>query len=362
MKEKFNLLFLLLLPVMAFGMKGDSEFKKTVTKEFNNGSNMVLSVSNKYGQVIIHTWKQNKIKATIVITGFGKNAGEAESSANMVNIDEENSNGQISLTTNYSPFGGNGVRLFNWGSKRDSKDYVNIDYEIYVPEDLRRLLIDNNFGDVLTDVLSFPTKMGLNYCTYDIKEAQKSLALNMNYCDKGRVGKADALSVHANYSNLKCDNVGSLTARSNYSEYELGSVDALDAKCNYDDFKIQKAGKVSIGSNYSDVSIGELHAELTAKLVYGDLKVKSVGNAFKGGDLSLLYADVKLGGMPSRIALQLNINLNQGDLKNNLGMKTESSIKKGSKLTYTGIVAGGNEQSPTLVINGTYSDISISTN
>jgi len=362
MKEKFKILLLLLLPIMAFGKKGDSEFKRVIAKEYANGSNSALSISNKYGKIIVHTWKQNSVKATITITGFGKNASEAQSSANMVDIDESNANGEISLQTSYHPLGSTG-KLFNWGAKRDSKDYVNIDYEIYVPENLRKLDLDNSFGDVFTDALSFPAVMGLNYCTYDIKEVQKSLTLNMNYCDKGRIGKADAVTVRANYSNLKCDNIGSLYTRSNYCEYDLGTVGTLDSKSNYDDYKIAKASAVNIGCNYSDFSFGEVLAELNAKLVYGDLKVKSIGNNFRGGTIGLTYADIKLMGMPARIALQFKIVLHSGDVHNGgLAMKSESRVKKASNTTYTAITAAGSEQSPTLNISGTYSDVSFGTN
>ncbi|WP_343690559.1 hypothetical protein [Chitinophaga sp.] len=362
MKEKCKILLLLLLPVMAFGKKGDSEFKRVISKDYANGSNSALSISNKYGKIIIHTWKQNHVKATITITGFGKNAGEAQSSANMVDIDESNSNGEIALQTSYHPLGTTG-KLFNWGAKRDSKDYVNIDYEVYVPEDLRKLALDNNFGDVFTDVLSFPATIGMNYCTYDIREVQKSLTLNMNYCDKGRIGKADALTIHGNYSNLKCESVGALYTRSNYSEYELGTVNLLDARSNYDDYKVAKTNSVNITCNYSDFTIGELHADVNAKLVYGDLKVKSVGNNFKGGVISLTYADVKLQGLPARIPLQFKIALHSGDVHNSgLAMKSESTVKKASNTNYTAISANGSEQSPALIINGTYSDVSFGTN
>lgn len=362
MKEKFKILLLLLLPIMAFGKKGDSEFKRVISKDYANGSSSVLSISNKYGKIIIHTWKQKNVKATITITGFGKNPSEAQSSANMVDIDESNANGEISLQTSYHPLGATG-KLFNWGAKRDSKDYVNIDYEIYVPEDLRKLSLENNFGDVLTDVLSFPTTMGLNYCTYDIKEVQKSLTLSMNYCDKGRIGKADALTVRANYSNLKCDIIGSLSAHSNYSEYELGTVSSLESRSNYDDYKVVKVGTLNISCNYSDFSIAELMGDVNAKLVYGDLKVKSIGNSFKGGTIGLTYADVKLMGMPARIGLQFKISLHNGDVNNHgLAMRSESSIKKSSQTTYTAISAGGSEQSPTLSVTGTYSDVSFGSN
>jgi hypothetical protein len=360
MKEKFKILLLLLFPVLAYGAKGDSEFKRTITKEYNHGSNSTLNISNKYGKVIIHTWSKNAIKATIVITGFGKSVEEAQSVANMVDINANFNTNLSTFQTVYNP-SGSGNKWFSWGSgKKDSKDYVNINYEVYVPDDLAQLSIDNNFGDVVTDVLSFPASFSMNYCTYDIKEAQKPLDLHMNYCQKGRIGKADVLDIKANYSTIKCESIGSLTTSSNYSEYTLGSVGRVEAKGNYDEYTIQKAGSFIARGTYTDFRINDVQTEVTANLVYGDLSIKNIGQGFKKGDMHLTYTDVKLG-FQQNVAFQISVHLTSGDLNTgDLSFKNVTSIKKSSQLSYTGSAGGAGDQSPQLNIQGVYSDIDLS--
>jgi hypothetical protein len=356
MKERFSILLLILLPILTYGIKGDSESKQTIVKEFTTVPGTALRIANKYGKIIVHTWSKDETKATIVITGFGKTVEEAKSIREMVNIEMNKSGNNIELETRYNP-SGNSNKWFSWGGKKESKDYVNIDYELFVPEKLGKLILENNFGDVITDVLSFPVVIGINYCTYDIKEARKSLEVNMNYCDKGRIGKAESVTIKANYSNIKSDAITSLTTKSNYCDYKLGTVGTLMATGNYDGYTIAKVGSVTIKSTYTDFRIDEVQSEINAKLVYGDFSAKTLGTGFKGADMQVTYTDVKIG-VPQRLGVQIKVNLTNGDVRTpELSLKTVSNIKKNSLLIYSATTVNGDDGSPLVNIHGIYSDV-----
>lgn len=360
MKERFKILLLLLFPILAFGKNGDSEFKKTIVKEFPANSGTTLNVSNKYGKIVVHTWNRNEVKAIVVITGFGKNMEEAESITRMVDIGIETPGNDINLKTNYNTSSGN--KWFSWGNRKNSKDYVNIDYELFVPEKFGKLMLENNFGDIITDVLTFPAELRLNYCSYDIKGAQKPLDINMNYCDRGRIGKADVVTIRANYSNVKSDVINSLTTRSNYSDFTIGTVTNLSVSANYDDYIVTKVGSVTAKCNYTDFRITELQTTANAHMVYGDFSAKILANTFKGADMHLTYSDLKMG-VPLRLAVQIRVQLTSGSVRTGeLTMKTVSNIKKNSQLSYTAITTTGDEQSPLINVRGVYSDVNLSSN
>jgi len=358
MNVKFKVLLLLLLPVWACAHNRDIEFKRTVVKEFSVNNNARLDVFNKYGKIVVHTWNKNQVKATIVITGFGKNTTEAQEIANSVDIQTNAGSGSVRLQTSYSSAGSG--RWFPWGDKRNSKDYVNIDYELYVPRSLGMLTLENNFGDVITDQLPFAAKMSLNYCFYAIKEVAKTLEMSLNYCEKGRIDKAGDLVIHANYSDLHCEAAGKVDVRSNYSDYTLGSLGSLTARSNYSDYKVQQLGSIDATSNYSDIVISQLRDRADLKLVYSDFKAEDVSDAFKGGEVSLTYSDLELGLSP-KCALQIAVDLNYGDLETgDLPLRNISSIKRKTQLTYTALTASGGEQSPRLSIRGVRSDVDLS--
>jgi len=356
MKEKFSILLFLLLPLLTYGIKGDSEFKKVIVKEFTTNPGTTLSISNKYGKIVVHTWAKNEVKATVTITGFGKNVEEATAIVNTVEIIQNSGGNNASLQTNYNP-STSGSKWLPWGNKKDSKDYVNIDYELYIPERLAKLILENNFGDVITDVLSFPASIKMNYCNYDIKQAERQLELNMNYCDRGRIGKAESVTIRANYSNLKSDNINELETHSNYCEYTLGTVGSLAGSGNYDEYTLNKVGKVDAKNTYTNYRITEVLTEIDAKQVYGDFSVKALGTSFKSGEFQLTYTDVKIG-VPQRLGLQINVQLNNGDVgTGGLSLKNVNSIKKNSRLSYSASTSAADDKSASFNVNGVYSDV-----
>jgi hypothetical protein len=354
MNVKFKILLLLLLPALACAHQGDTEFKRIVSKDFNVNSGAQLNVSNKYGKIIVHTWAKNQVKATIVIKGFGKNNSEAQEIANAVDIQSNADPGNVTLKTSYT--GEKGGKWF-WSGNKDSKDYVNIDYELYVPQSLGMLALENSFGDVITDQLPFATRMRLNYCFYAIKEASKTLELDMNYCSKGRIDKAGDLMIKANYSDVRCEVVGKLDTKSNYCEYYIGDLGSLVVKSNYSDYKIRQLGSINATCNYSDFNVSSLQDRADLKLVYSDVEMKDVGSSFKGGSMNLTYSDLTMS-LSTKVALKLDVNLNYGDLETgDLPLKNVSSIKKNQSLSYSAITASGGDNSPVLEIKGTRSDV-----
>ncbi|WP_343744080.1 hypothetical protein [Chitinophaga sp.] len=357
MKLKFSLLLCLVLPLFTFATNGDVTYKKTIRKEFTVSAGTAFSLSNKYGKVVFHIWGKNEIKAAITITGFGKNDQEAQGITESVNIDANQNGNNVSINTSYNP-SKSGGSWFSWGSKKDSKDYVNIDYDVFIPESLARLRVENSFGDVVADKFNFPAELQLNYCSYDIRDAA-DLQLRLNYCDRGRIGKANKVVLKGNYSNLKAEQLDLLDVNSNYSNYTVTNLGTLKLAANYDDYKIQRVEKVNGHVAFSDTNIGDLVTDISMKVTYGDLNIKKIVPGFKGADLILTFSDLKLN-LPRRLPLQLDVVIVNGDLSTGgLELKNVNSNKTSSTLIYRAQSGGGSEGSPVIKIKGTNSDANL---
>jgi len=358
MKLRFKCLLFLLFPLLAQAHNGGTAYKKTIVKSFSVNDNAALGISNKYGKIIFHAWNKNEIKATITVTGFGKNEEQARAIAELVDVNtDRSSNTNVSMRTAYNPSKG-GSGWFSWGGKMDSKDYVNIDYDVYIPQSLQKLVVENQFGDVIADKFTFPVLLDMNYCTFDIREAE-DITLRINYCDKGKIGKAGKVDVRGNYSTIRADQLDALETSSNYSEYVVGKLGRLKVAANYDDYKVETADQVSGRCTYSDVRLEELREAININMTYGDVRVEKVGSGFKQADFQLTYSDLRMAFL-RRQSLAINANLINGDLKTGgLELKNVMSNRKGSALNYSAQAGGGSESSSYIKIHGVNSDVKL---
>lgn len=352
-------LLLLLLPAVVLASEPKDQYKRTIDVSYPVNDGATLNVSNKYGKVILHVWNKKEIKATVTITGFGRNQEDSKSITDAVNVAIKHDDGSVSFQTSYGGTSGNGGWL-SFGGKRDSKDYVNIDYEIYLPNNVSTTQIANNFGDVIADDLPGSLKLNINYCYYDIHSVAGTLDVSMNYCSKGKFGKAGNMRSRANYSTVQLESAGTVDDKSNYSTYVIQNVNEFLTGGNYNDYTLTKVGRLQSSNTYSDFKVATLTGDAEVKLTYSDLKIKAVTSSFKGLDAKGTYSNVKVN-LPDNLDVRVEADLNHGDVHvGGLSMKNVTNVEKGGHVTYSGSTSTNCGSCPLIRLNGVYSDLSVS--
>ncbi len=349
MLSKSTLIVLLLVPFVALAERRNQEYRIHITKEFKLSGDSKVAVINKYGKIVVNIWNRQECKADIEIVGFGKSDEQARKVAEMVEINASGDN-NISFETRYNPSGRRGL---------DSKEYVNVNYTIYVPRTLKAMALQNNFGDVLARELPFSTDVAVNYGFFDIGEAGKSLRITMNYTDKARINKANDLNITANYSSLRCEDVNTLRVTSNNSKCTIGNADDIKLISSYDDYKVSNVKDIEFTSSYSDLKTDVLKSTGTFALTYSNLLVRRLSDDFRLIDIRTSYTDVKIGiadKTPYRIAARLSY----GDLNTrNKAFKNISSIKKGNNLSFSAMTTNATDAAGLIKIAGSYSDVKL---
>ncbi|UYQ94273.1 DUF4097 domain-containing protein [Chitinophaga horti] len=353
MTLKFKILFLLFLPALAFA-EGDQQSVRMVEKTFAASAASALKITNKYGKIVINLWDKNEVKASIAITGFGKNESDAKAMAAAVDIEEGGSGGDIVLSSNYKTGGNKWI----FGSSKNGKQYVNIDYTVYIPRKLKNITLENAFGDILARELTSPTAIIISYGYFDVESADY-LSLKANYCDKSKLGKIQSAELTVNYSSFRLEEARTLTMRSNNCDYKLGSIRSLSLTANYDDFRLEHVDKIDARTNYTDLRIDHLETEGTFNVNYSDVSIKSTGTQLKSFHFNGNYSDVTLGVAQS-LPVSITASVNYGDISTGgLAMKNVTSVRKGGKLDYSGISGAG---SVPVQVKCNYSDVTFKTN
>lgn len=359
----FKLMLLLMVVPLALKANGfNSSVKRVLTKSYNVNNGAGLQVSNKYGKIVLHTWSNNVIKATVTITGYGNSEDEARNIAEAVDIKtSQNSSGDVSFETQYNPGSSGSSSLWSklFSSSKDSKKYVNIDYDIYLPKSAGNVSLANNYGDIVTDDLPAALSVDINYSNYHLGKIAGNAELNMNYCD-GSIDGAQNIKINANYSTLHLNNTGQAAIHSNYSDYDISKASNLQIRGNYCDYSIEEAGSIDSHTTYTDFKIGKITSGGDMKVVYGDLKLKELASQAKSLSLNGTYADFIIG-LNTNNALHLKANLTYGDVSTGgLSFKNVSRNENGNHISFEGTNNGGGTMTE-LVVEGSQTDLKLKT-
>ncbi|MCK7553890.1 hypothetical protein MKQ70_02250 [Chitinophaga sedimenti] len=334
--------------------EGGQKSVRVIEKTFAANASTSFKVANKYGKIIINLWDKNEIRASISVTGFGKSESDARDMSERVDIEEVSTGGNVVLSTRYKS--ANNKWIF--GSERNGKQYVNVDYTVYIPRKLKNITLENSFGDILAHELTSPTVFKINYGFFDVNTAE-DLYIEANYCDKGKIGKIQSGSFKINYTSFKLEAAKKLVMTTNNCDYQLGTVGSLGIRANYDDFKLERAESIEAHVNYTDLKIGHLESLGTFTTNYSDVSIKSSGSGLRSLQFNGNYSDLKVSISPD-LPVNITAHLSYGDLSTGgLTMKNVSSVKKSSRLEYSGVSGAGTVP---IELRGSYSDITFKTN
>lgn len=262
---------LLLISANSFGDEVSKQFKR----EFNTEGKESLTIDNKFGDVTIVTWNQNKVSIEVLVTIDHPDQTRAEGFLSLIDIRfTENDNTIGAETYIDSRFSFRGM-----GRGRDQK--FSIDYMVMMPEKMN-LKLENRYGNVSIDKLSGQADLTVRYGSLyagsltrgntkpinrllvayghgEVKEVGWS-ELYLRYCDRGFIiDKAEALLIDSRYSELTIKNVSSVVTESKYDKFRFDFLNNLVAESAYTSIKLgEVSGKVDVDAAYGSFDIGRL--------------------------------------------------------------------------------------------------------
>ncbi|MEO9891122.1 hypothetical protein [Aurantibacter sp.] len=249
----------------------------TVSKEISKSYTMTnageFELENKYGNVHIYGWDQDKISVDIAITVSYRKRDNAQELLDRIRPSFQHNGNFLSIEYEIEEkSSGFFTKLFEDANPFDfNRSNIQIDYTVHMPEK-SKLNITNTFGDVFIEDWKGKLKAIIEHGDLYINDNLNNADVAMKY------GKLRAQNI--NYASIEIKNGG----------LNLVNSKSLRINSSGTDIVLQNIGSLEIDSNKDDITLAEV------KTIYGSLKFTTLvlERLGENTDLSLKISDFRV--------------------------------------------------------------------
>ena len=198
MKLYKTLFILLFIPtILVANDNKKHEKSKTINKSFSVNKNATLYVKNKYGNVQVNTWEENRIEIKVKITVKGNDLDNVEEKLKAIDILFEASNSLVEARTKIES---TKSKWSWWGSNTTN---YKINYYIKMPI-TNNADLNNKYGNIELDKLKGKANINCDYGNIEIEELlNDNNNINLDYCGGSEINYMSSGDVNIDYSKLK---------------------------------------------------------------------------------------------------------------------------------------------------------------
>ena len=358
MKNMYKLLlilFLIPLAITATDKKGKYTKSKTINKEFKVTKNATLNVNNKFGNIDIITWNENKIVIDVTITTSGNDESNIEKRLEQIDVNFNSSSTNVSAKTIIEK---NTSSWSFWGKK--SNVSMQINYIIKMPV-TNNVDLNNDYGSISLDKLEGNAKIDCDYGKLNIGELWNSdNKITIDYTNKSTIEFMEGGEIDADYSTLHVEKAVRTKLNADYSHISFGKLTSLDYDCDYGSLKIESIKNLKGNSDYMNITVGKLSETGDFDIDYGSFKINSLAEGFRSLKLESSYTRVKLGVSPN-VSFNINASLSYCSFRYDDGFTFNKEIKKSSSKYYEGYYNSPNSTN-NITIKSSYGNVSFTNN
>ncbi|MFG4002510.1 hypothetical protein [Flavobacterium aquidurense] len=324
MKKHYNILILFLL-IPLLGFSNDDSFiskQKNIKKTYIVNSNAGIDIDNKYGNITVSTWDEDKIDLDITIKVSGGNENWVNERLNSIDV---NITALKSLVTAVTNLGSSSVK------SRGSSNSFEINYVIKIPKN-GTVKLNNKYGNITTLTLESTTDISCKYGKIILGKLNgDSNRIEIGYSQNSTIDYIKSGNIEARYSGIKINESGNLNVDANYTDVSLLEGQNIKCKGNYGTFKFQKINSLVGSSNYVTISIAEISSNLNIDATYSKINVESLNEKPKNVNINTGYTNISLG-YHTNFAFDFDINTRYGSIKSDSSLEVSvSEIKNNAK-------------------------------
>ncbi|KFF04022.1 DUF4097 family beta strand repeat-containing protein [Flavobacterium reichenbachii] len=328
MKKHYKILFLFLL-IPFLGFSNDDTFitkQKNIKKTYIVNSNAGIDIENKYGNITVSTWDEDKIDLDITIKVNGSDEKWVDEKLNGIDVNITALKSLVSAVTSMES---------SYIKSRGSSNSFEINYVIKIPKNGTVKLL-NKYGNITTFNLESTTDISCKYGKVTIGKLNgANNKIQIDYCQNSSIEYIKSGTVLAKYSGLKVNDSGNLNLDTNYTDLVIADGQNIKYDCNYGNLKFQKINSFNGTGNYLTISIGEISNNLSVNTNYSKLNVGTINEKAGNININSGYTDIQLG-YSSNYAFDFNIATKYASIKSNDDLEINVTETKNNSKNISG--------------------------
>ncbi|MCI2229683.1 hypothetical protein MC378_10945 [Polaribacter sp. MSW13] len=256
MKSIYKITFLLFfLPIIAVANndndKAKHEKNKTIKKIFTVNPNATVAISNRYGDLNITTWKENRVEIEVIITVKGEDLDDVEAKFNSINIAFNASPSLVEAETIFEKTKSN----WSWWKKSKNVNY-KINYIVKMPKS-NAVNLENDYGSIYLDNLKGKANIDCDYGKIYLGElSANNNNINLDYCSSSSILYMKSGTINADYSKITIEKSDQLKVTADYSTIILDKAGTVNFNSDYGSIVIDDAENINGNSDYVSMRFG----------------------------------------------------------------------------------------------------------
>lgn len=294
MNYKSLLMVAMILPAWLTVTGQQISDSKTLRKSFRAGSDAILEVNNKYGDIHITHSRNDSITVTAEITASSNSGDKINALMSDVEVNITEAGTSVRAVTSFRK----GITPLFESLKGLTKNLVNfdsrlkIDYRIECPPSTV-LRITNSYGDVYigdeTPVLALKLSNG----NLDAAAVGNAQMMELTFC-KANVRTISEGKLTLSFSELRTREAGTIKLSGTSSKAWIDACKSADLDSKRDDFHFGTLGVMTGTSYFSDIIADRMTGEINISAKYGNLSFENVDRGFRLIDIRSSYTDIDM--------------------------------------------------------------------
>ncbi|MCP4883578.1 MAG: hypothetical protein GY908_07285 [Flavobacteriales bacterium] len=294
MKRNIQLLMAMLMvfPMLVMGNpihgKWDYEKTKTIKKDFEVNADASLIIRNKYGNVDVISWNQNRVEIEVTIIVSGNNEDKVVDRLSKINVNFEISKSAVSATTIIE----NSSK--GWYNSKNKMNY-QIDYKVKVPV-TNSVDLNNDYGTITLNEIRGRADINCDYGKILVGSLyHEDNSINIDYTSDSEIELINGGTINADYSKFRVEKAKKIELNADYTNSEFVHIEDLDFNCDYGKLEVDQANNIDGNGDYLTIRLGKIYKTLSIDADYGGIKIEKLMNGFKSIRIHSDYAGIKIG-------------------------------------------------------------------